>query len=330
MLAADVPAANAAGIVTHAWMALEAIDRVQPPALRQLLDAHRDQVRAGAEFPDGGYWTRSLGTPGGDYGEEAHWQRFHDGYVAKIRGDAACAPRLRDLETGQLVGPAGGYPRIVPYNSEAGEHVIAFQPANDLAPCRWYQVETTAALIDARQRPVTPSTWRFQTSGCGRGTLARPIRGTITCDATGSFTFRAGLTSDKARARGRITFELTNCDGGQNGSHRSKSSLPIAGGVADLDIGLAAFSCEELTAPSGPARIRGRIRWLDAQGKPLGSSSVKSDDFDVRGGVTTIRERSGIFPSHALALRIAPDLTGCETGGRTVLPITNGQLSAWP
>src|SRR5688572_5071941 len=87
MLAAGVPAANAAGIVTHAWMALEAIDRVQPPALRQLLDAHRDQVRAGAEFPDGGYWTRSFGTPGGDYGEEAHWQRFHDAYVAQIRSD---------------------------------------------------------------------------------------------------------------------------------------------------------------------------------------------------------------------------------------------------
>ncbi len=92
MFAAGVSTANAAGIVTHAWMALEAIDRVQPPALRQLLDAHRDQVRAGAEFPDGGYWTRSLGTPGGDYGEEAHWQRFHDAYVAQIRSDPACAP----------------------------------------------------------------------------------------------------------------------------------------------------------------------------------------------------------------------------------------------
>ena len=97
-LLAGVPAAHAAGIVTHAWMGLEAIDRVQPPALRRLLDTHRDQVRAGAEFPDGGYWTRSLGTPGGDYGEEAHWQRFHDAYAAQIRSDPACAP---------LTDPAG-------------------------------------------------------------------------------------------------------------------------------------------------------------------------------------------------------------------------------
>src|SRR5690242_936721 len=92
LLAAVVPAGHAAGIVTHAWMGLEGIDRVQPTALRQLLDAHRDQVRAGAEFPDGGYWTRDLHTPGGDYGEEAHWQRFIDAYAAQICSDPACAP----------------------------------------------------------------------------------------------------------------------------------------------------------------------------------------------------------------------------------------------
>ena len=113
ILAAGVPTANAAGIVTHAWMALEAIDRVQPPALRQLLDAHRDQVRAGAEFPDGGYWTRSLGTPGGDYGEEAHWQRFHDAYVAQIRSDPACAP---------LTDPAGPCAATIAHLMGAAAH----------------------------------------------------------------------------------------------------------------------------------------------------------------------------------------------------------------
>jgi hypothetical protein len=567
-LALGVPTASAAGIVTHAWMALEAIDRVQPPALRALLDAHRDQVRAGAEFPDGGYWTRSLGTPGGDYGEEAHWQRFHEAYAAQIGGDPACAPltdptgpcaatiahlmgaaahgmgdevwdwlfepngsgfdesylpsdlaafvgpgglevqldivaiarharpvgptpaipdaakidaafasvgrgdidaaafaigdqfldvergaeaiwtpmhiealerampwtsahlvdapggvdfgadaiagyyeslwgavlgdvpatrvaamapfdgqvnvpasgwiggyapgsnpgnhggltrigaalssalpfrpqagqgslpselpvdalRLRDLETGQLVAPAAGYPRIVPYNPEAGEHVVAFQPAEDLAPCRWYEVETTAALVDSRQRPVTPAAWRFQTSGCGRGTLPRPIHGTITCDAAGSFTFRAGLTtvSDGMRARGRIALELANCDGGQNGAQRARSSLPIARGVAELDVTLAGSSCAELATPSAPAKIRGRVRWFDAQGKPIGVTAVQDHDFDVRGDVGTVSARTRVFPSHALALRIAPGLAGCGAGGHTVLPIANGTLTAWP
>ncbi len=568
LLAAGVPTAHGAGIVTHAWMGLAAIDRVQTPALRALLDTHRDQVRAGAEFPDGGYWTRSLGTPGGDYGEEAHWQRFHDAYAARIRNDPTCEPitdpagpcasaiahlmgaaahgmgdevfdwlfepngpgfdesylpsdiaafvgpgglevqldivaiarharptgptpaipdatkiddafaavgrgdieiaaldlgdqyldlernaeafwtpthieplerampwtsahliqapggidfaadaiaayyetlwgdllgavpptrvaatapfdgqvnvpatgwtggysagshagnkggltriaaalssalpyrplanqgslpnalpadalRLRDTETGELVAPAGGYPRIVPYNPEAGEHMIAFQPASDLVPCRWYEVETTAALVDARQLPVTPATWRFQTSGCGRETLPRPIHGTITCDATGAFTFRTGLTPVPfgTRAHGKIALELTSCDGGQNGAQRARSAFPIAGGVAELDVTLAGSACAELTAPSGPAKMRGRIRWTDAQGKPIGVTTVKDDDFDVRGDVSTVRDRSRVFPSHALALRIAPGMAGCGTVAPTVLPVAGGTLTAWP
>src|SRR4051794_23775581 len=90
LTAAMLPAkpAEAAGIVTHAWMALDAIDRVQSHSLQALLDAHRDQVRAGAEFPDGGYWTDD--TPAGDYGEEAHWQRFVDAYIDQIKARADC------------------------------------------------------------------------------------------------------------------------------------------------------------------------------------------------------------------------------------------------
>lgn len=568
VLIASISTARAAGIVTHAWMALEAIDRVEPPALRELLDAHRDQVRGGAEFPDGGYWTRSLGTPGGDYGEEAHWQRFHDAYVAQIRTDPACAPltdpagpcaaaiahlmgaaahgmgdevwdwlfepngpgfdesylppdiaafvgpgglevqldivaiaryarpleptptipdavkiddafasvgrgdvdpaafeigdrvleaertveaswaavhlaplerampwtsahlidaaggvdfgadaiagyyeslwgdllgdvpptrvaamapldgqvnvpasgwggsygpgsnpgnhggrtriaaalsralpyhaqagqgsqpselpvgalRLRDLETGDLVEPQGGYPRIVPYNPEAGEHVVAFQPAHDLAPCRWYQVETTTALVDARELPVTPSAWRFQTSGCDRGARPRSIEGTITCDAIGSFTLPTGLTtvSSGRPAGGRVQLELANCDGGQNGPSRDGAALPIARGVADLHVTLAGSACAEIATPSAPARIRGRVRWLDERGESIGVSSVREDDFDLRGDIVTVRKGTRVFPSHALALRIAPDVAGCGAGGRTVLPIANGQITAWP
>jgi hypothetical protein len=242
------------------------------------------------------------------------------------------ALRLRDVETGQLVAAAGGYPRIVPYNPEAGEHVIAFQPAGDLAPCRWYEVETTTALVDARQHPVTPAAWRFETSGCGRGILPRPIQGTMTCDATGSFGFRAGLTTaaDGTRARGRIALALTSCDGGENGAQRARSSLPIARGEAEVDVTLAGSSCAELTAPSGPARIRGKIRWFDALGKPIGATSLKDDDFDVRGDVMTVPDRTRVFPSHALALRITPDVGGCGAGGRTVLPIANGKLTTWP
>ena len=106
-LAVPAPSAGAAGIVTHAWMALDAIDHVGAPDLHAVLDAHRDQVRAGAEFPDGGYWTRTFGTPGGDYGEEAHWQRYVDAAVDQIRADATCGDLAQSRRPVRGEGRAG-------------------------------------------------------------------------------------------------------------------------------------------------------------------------------------------------------------------------------
>ena len=82
--------AHAAGVTTHAWMGLNAVDLVTNPDLHALLDANRGQVEGGAQFPDSGYINSSVGTPGGDYGEEAHWQRFYDAYADRIRSDPAC------------------------------------------------------------------------------------------------------------------------------------------------------------------------------------------------------------------------------------------------
>ncbi len=82
--------AEAAGVTTHGWMAVEAIDEVADPGLRALLRAHEHQVRAGAMFPDAGY----LGT--NTYGEEAHWQRFVDAYVDLIAARTDCGPDLSD------------------------------------------------------------------------------------------------------------------------------------------------------------------------------------------------------------------------------------------
>jgi len=89
-----VPAdrADAAGIVTHAWMAEEAVALVGDGPLAALLRANLDQVRAGASFPDGGYATRDAGVPGGDFGEEAHWHRFHDAYLGVVRDRSGCGP----------------------------------------------------------------------------------------------------------------------------------------------------------------------------------------------------------------------------------------------
>ncbi len=83
---------EAAGITTHGWMAVEAIDHVSNPGLRTLLEAHRDQVRAGASFPDVGYVLDNT------YGEEAHWQRFVDAYLDLIAAQPGC---------GDLSNPTG-------------------------------------------------------------------------------------------------------------------------------------------------------------------------------------------------------------------------------
>jgi hypothetical protein len=90
--------AQAAGIVTHAWMAERAVDQLDRWAdhhLAALLRAHPAALRAGAEFPDGGYLTRSAGVPGGDYGEEAHWPRFTDAYLAALRDRPDCGDLTR-------------------------------------------------------------------------------------------------------------------------------------------------------------------------------------------------------------------------------------------
>lgn len=76
--------AEAAGVTTHGWMALEAIPLVTDPDLRALLVAHPQQVRAGAMLPDAGY------IPGNTFGEEAHWQRYFDAYVARIKARTDC------------------------------------------------------------------------------------------------------------------------------------------------------------------------------------------------------------------------------------------------
>ena len=84
-----------------------------------------------------------------------------------------------------------------------------------------------------------------------------------------------------------------------------------------------------LTEPSGPAHVRGRVQWLDAQGKAIGVSTVNDDDVDVRGDVLVVASRARVFPSQPLALRIAADASGCGAGGATTLPIAGGTVTSW-
>jgi hypothetical protein len=72
------PRAEASGIITHSWMALDAIARLEDPDLRAILNRHRADVEAGAHFPDSGY------APGRTYGEAAHWPRFHEEVARRL------------------------------------------------------------------------------------------------------------------------------------------------------------------------------------------------------------------------------------------------------
>jgi len=90
------PPAGAAGITTHSWMATEAVHHVEVPELKAVLEAHIDQVYAGAQFPDSGYVPTTV------FGEEAHWQRFYDAYADIIRAKPGCGP-LTDPD-----GPCAG------------------------------------------------------------------------------------------------------------------------------------------------------------------------------------------------------------------------------
>ena len=254
------------------------------------------------------------------------------GQGSQPSGLPAGALRLRDLRTGRLVAAQPGYPRIVPYDPEAGEHTIAFQPQADLDPCRWYQVETTRALVDASRRPVQPARWQFRTSGCVPKHGAQPVHGTLVCDAQGGFRFSAATKpSVPGHVAGGALMQLTNCAGGEDGTPAPGASLPAVSAIGLLQVELAGASCAELTEPSAPAIVSGAFVWHDAQGHEIGRSALDAQPVDIRGGVATVSTRSPVFAGQALALRLTPDATSCGTDVRgPVFRFGAGTVTTWP
>ncbi len=77
-------------MTTHAWMAEEAIQHVESPELKEILEAQSLTLMSGAQFPDSGY------APGLGYGETAHWEDFTDAYAAHIGAKAECQGTLAE------------------------------------------------------------------------------------------------------------------------------------------------------------------------------------------------------------------------------------------
>lgn len=103
--------AAASGVVTHAFMDEAAVGFVSDPRLAALLQANGDALLSGGAFPDGGYASSSF--PGGNYGEESHWQRFVDAYADELRARPDCAP---------LDDPAGPCAKVVAHLLGAAGH----------------------------------------------------------------------------------------------------------------------------------------------------------------------------------------------------------------
>ncbi|MGI8462190.1 MAG: Ig-like domain-containing protein [Solirubrobacterales bacterium] len=84
------PAAQGAGMTTHAWMAEEAVQHVKTPELKALLAAQNLTLMSGAQFPDSGY------APGLGYGETAHWEDYTDAFAAQIAAKPECQETLAE------------------------------------------------------------------------------------------------------------------------------------------------------------------------------------------------------------------------------------------
>lgn len=82
-LAASLAAgsAHANSMVTHVWVAEQAIGAVSAPALAAIVrdPSLRAVIQNGAIYPDSGYSVRH------PYGEWAHWESFHEPYLQWIR-----------------------------------------------------------------------------------------------------------------------------------------------------------------------------------------------------------------------------------------------------
>ena len=200
-----------------------------------------------------------------------------------------------------------GFPRIVPYNPEAGEHVVAFQPAADLAPCTRYRAEITTALVDADGTPVAAVLLgvhhqRMSRPGHTPGARHRdvPDRGVR---RVRSGRFRRGAVTPR-RVRGW-----------PGRPHPARCRAADRGGRRSLEHPVRRRWLQRVRRRrhrDDPGRHavggRGRSRHRD--------SRVAPQPYDLRGTNLIVDRRSGVLPGQVLALRLAVDPTPCAARAR--------------
>ncbi|MCB1007073.1 MAG: Ig-like domain-containing protein, partial [Acidimicrobiales bacterium] len=254
----------------------------------------------------------------------------------------AGAMTLTEADTGTPVPLRAGYPKIVPYNPEAGEHTIAIQPDGNLAKCTRYRVSVTEALIDGAGEPVVPYSWTFRTKGCP-GVRVRPdaqirigddgvwmgwdVHSTNGADQNRATTAPVGSTTE-------FTMRFRN-DGNRTERFKLKGQKPLAGfGVRYYDaagtditrgVRLGTYRTSPV-APRGEVVVRMRIEVRAAAG-PGGTitrriKAFSSIDRRVKDAVTaTVTEGAapelapapGFELSPATYRALAPSII-CELG----------------
>lgn len=253
---AVVPAgASAAGMVTHAYMADEAV-RGANPDLRALLTTQKQYLLSGAAFPDSGY------APLTTFGEESHWERFVNRYVARIR-EQAPARGCDDL--GDPLGPCAP---LVAHLMGAAAHGMGDETWDWLFEPR---------TVDHGERPANPCF--YDESGAYTDTETCPVNLTAAHGylqngtPAGSFGMTPGQLSSSIEYsmdimaiadRGRLLGTspapppVPDLLGLYPRADRERLAAEMAGGHAFITTALAA---ERVVTPVESRRLRRQMPW---------------------------------------------------------------------
>lgn len=148
-------AGQAAGGITHMYLAIRAIPLLPDKRLQDLLQGHMDAYLTGSNYPDTGYIT------GTHYGEDSHWEPFLNAFTDFIRE--------------QYTNPADQNPDLVAFLLGCATHSVSdrifhaefvTREANEDFHGNWSAAhEATDAGMDyiinmeKRQWLVRPGTW---------------------------------------------------------------------------------------------------------------------------------------------------------------------------
>jgi len=174
------------------------------------------------------------------------------------------AMTLTEAATGDPVPIRSGYPRVVPYNPEAGEHTIDIQPDGDLEPCTEYRVDVTDALLDAEGEPVTPYSWTFRTDGCTEP-LRRPDAWIRVVDEFRENDLGAWFGADVQNATG----------GGQK---RATTAPPGRAMTFDINLVNDGNGADRFGVGGQPAVAGFKVQYFDDEGNNI-SRAVKTGTY---------------------------------------------------